>query len=342
MVFAYILGIFSGLAATTQGSVNGRVRSNVKSPYIASLLSFATAIAGMIIIVLATEHDLNIHRALIAEEPPWILTGGLCGTVIVTIGAVSIPVIGNALNMTLLCFGQIIAGLIIDHYGLFGAPEIAMSGRRFIGAVLAIIGVMLVSFEGSFRLPDILKPGGGGGRHAAGGRKAAAEKRDPGTGRYIVLSVVSGFTAALQVAVNGTLGEVLSSSSKATLISMTTGLISTLAIMLIIMFFGGGIMAIFSSPDGSEVTEADIENIHFHWLMLCGGPLAIGVVFSNAIAAPILGTGLVTITNIIGIMVSSLILDAVGFLGLVKKPVTARKIAGMALMTAATVLISLS
>lgn len=318
MVLAYILGIGAGLSATLQGSVNGRVRSNVRSPYITSLLNFMMSLSLMIIIVLAVEHSLDLHWELIAKEPAWILTGGLCGTVVVTVGAVSIPVIGNALNMMLVCFGQIMTGLLIDHFGLFGAPMIAMSGRRTAGALLAFAGIVLLSY----------------GEGLKGLRVSKREMT------YIVMSAASGFAAAVQVAVNGTLGEVIDSSVRASLISMAGGLISIIVIILLIMIFGGP-MAIFSTADGQSVTRDELKDIRFHWLMLCGGPLAIGVVLGNAIAAPVLGTGIVTITNLIGMMASSLAVDAVGFLGLVKKPVTARKLAGMALMAAATVLISL-
>ena len=67
---------------------------------------------------------------------------------------------------------------------------------------------------------------------------------------------------------------------------------------------------------------------------------ALTVVSGNAAVAPVLGTGLSTITNLIGMMASGLAIDAVGFLGIEKKPVTFKKITGMLLMLAGTALIS--
>jgi transporter family-2 protein len=75
--------------------------------------------------------------------------------------------------------------------------------------------------------------------------------------------------------------------------------------------------------------------------MVTGGILAMTIVGGNAIAAPILGTGVVTILNLIGMMAAGLIIDATGFLGIDKKPVTITKIAGMILMTVGTAIISL-
>ena len=65
------------------------------------------------------------------------------------------------------------------------------------------------------------------------------------------------------------------------------------------------------------------------------------IVASNAIAAPVLGTGIVTILNLVGMMAAGLAIDATGFLGIEKKPVTLVKIAGMLLMTGGSALISL-
>ena len=74
--------------------------------------------------------------------------------------------------------------------------------------------------------------------------------------------------------------------------------------------------------------------------MVTGGLFALTVVSGNAAVAPILGTGLSTITNLIGMMAAGLAIDAVGFLGIEKKPVTFQKIVGMLLMLAGTALIS--
>jgi transporter family-2 protein len=74
--------------------------------------------------------------------------------------------------------------------------------------------------------------------------------------------------------------------------------------------------------------------------MITGGVFALIVVSGNAAVAPVLGTGLNTIMNLIGMMASGLAIDAAGFLGIEKKPVTLRKVIGMLLMLAGTALIS--
>lgn len=320
-MIVYIIGLISGLAATLQGSVNARIREIVKSPYITSILNFATAITALIVIVLVIEGDLYMYREEIQSQPDWILLGGLCGVVIVILGTICIPVIGSARNVTLLCFGQIMTGLLIDNFGLFGAPVTKMSVLRTVGAVLSIIGITLITIE---------KSGAGMG----------AELADRRMRRYLLLPVVAGFACAVQVAVNGTLGAVIGSWSKATLISMTSGLVNTILIMLVIRFFAGR-MALYSTADGREVREEDIKRPVFKWILLCGGPLGVIIVGGNAIVAPVAGTGVTTMLNLLGMMVSGLAIDAAGFLGIEKKPVTLRKVAGMVIMLTGTAMITL-
>jgi transporter family-2 protein len=75
--------------------------------------------------------------------------------------------------------------------------------------------------------------------------------------------------------------------------------------------------------------------------MTAGALLAITVVGGNAIIAPVLGTGIATIMNLIGMMGGGLVIDATGFLGIEKQPATMAKIIGMFLMIAGTAMISL-
>ena len=80
--------------------------------------------------------------------------------------------------------------------------------------------------------------------------------------------------------------------------------------------------------------------IRFKLLFLSGGAMAMIIVGGNAVTGPVLGTGIVTIMNLFGMMGAGLAADAVGFMGTEKKPVTLQKVAGMVLMLAGTALIS--
>ncbi len=312
-IIAYLIGIISGVAATVQASFNGEIRRRFRSPYITAAVNFIVALTLIAIVLLITEHSLALPVSEIVKYPPWIWMGGVCGATIVMAGIFCLPVLGSARNMMLLCFGQIMAGLLIDHFGIFDAPVTKMSLMRAAGALLEIVGIAFISIEK--------------GEKSKNGMSSKVML-------FIVFDIFTGFVAAAQVAINGTLGVVADSPVRATLVSMC-GALLTMAVICSIISLTGGKASLF---DGKKAPEGKIRFTPFFFT---GGLMALVVVGGNAITGPVLGTGMVTMMNLFGMMAAGLAVDATGFLGIQKKPVTFRKIFGMALMLAGTAMISL-
>ena len=312
-IIAYLIGIISGVAATVQASFNGEIRRRFRSPYITAAVNFIVALTLIAIVLLITEHSLALPVSEIVKYPPWIWMGGVCGATIVMAGIFCLPVLGSARNMMLLCFGQIMAGLLIDHFGIFDAPVTKMSLMRAAGALLEIVGIAFISIEK--------------GEKSKSGMSSKVML-------FIVFDIFTGFVAAAQVAINGTLGVVADSPVRATLVSMC-GALLTMAVICSIIGLTGGKASLF---DGKKAPEGKIRFTPF---FLSGGLMALVVVGGNAITGPVLGTGMVTMMNLFGMMAAGLAVDATGFLGIEKKLVTFRKIFGMALMLAGTAMISL-
>ena len=308
-MLALAIGVIAGIASTVQASVNTEARRFFRSPFITAGLNFMVAWLCLAAFIVFNEHALSVPVHEIAKNPPWIWLGGVCAIIIVTLNIVCVPKLGAAGNVMILNFGQIVTGLVIDHFALFGADEARMSFMRLTGAVLVFAGLVLVTHE---------KP-------------SENEERRSFPMFYAILAFIDGIACSTQIAVNGTLRVVVQSVSKATIVSMSVAIISTLTLMTV-LFVLKGKNGIF---DKTDELRPD-----FRVWMVSGGLFALTVVSGNAAVAPILGTGLSTIMNLIGMMASGLAIDAVGFLGIEKKPVTIKKIAGMLLMLAGTALIS--
>ena len=309
-MFALVIGVIAGIASTVQASINTEARRFFRSPFITAGLNFMVAWLCLAAFIIFNEHGLAIPVREIAKNPPWIWLGGVCAIIIVTLNIVCVPKLGAAGNVMILNFGQIVTGLVIDHFALFGADEARMSFTRFAGAVLVFAGLILVTRE--------KKPSGSKERRAL-------------PMFFAVLAFIDGIACSTQIAVNGTLRTVVQSVSKATIVSMSVAFISTTVVVIVLVLVKGK----RSFFDQSQEDRPD-----FRLWMATGGLFALTVVSGNAAVAPVLGTGLSTITNLIGMMASGLVIDAVGFLGIEKKPVTLQKIAGMLLMLAGTAAIS--
>ncbi len=308
-MLAIAIGIIGGIATTVQASINTESRKFFRSPFIVAGLNFTVAWLILAAFIAFKEHGIFIPFDAVAEYPPWIWLGGVCAIIIVSMGIFCVPKLGAAGNAMIVNFGQVVTGLAIDHFALFGSEEARMSLTRLAGAILVLVGLILVTRE---------KNAGNGGASAL-------------PALYVMLSFIGGIACAVQVAVNGTLRLAVQTASKATLISMSVAIISTLLVMTAQMLTKGGKGVL--DPVSGEKTK-------FRPFMISGGLFALTVVCGNAAVAPLLGTGPVTILNLIGMMGIGLIIDATGFLGIEKKAVTLRKIAGMLLMLAGTALIT--
>lgn len=306
----YLFALIGGPAATLQASVNAEAGKQLRSPYLAAAINFCVSISVLIPIILIVDRNLMIPFAEIAQYPVWIWGGGICGIIIIMMGILCVPALGSGLNMMLACTSQILAGLIIDHFGMFGTSQIAMTPARFGGAALVMLGIII---------PALKREKGEGG---------------PGQNKwfFIILALVNGTAAAVQVAVNGSLTNVTGAPMKATLVSMCVGLTCALTVI-----------AMMSAIKGKNaIFEGKIkpERIRLNTVILIGGVFAVMIVGGNAVAAPRLGTGVVTIMNLTSMMITGLILDMIGFLGIEKKPATFIKVFGIVLIITGAALIS--
>lgn len=308
---AVLLGLIAGVATTLQASINTEAGKYFRSPFITAGINFTVAWTLLAAFLIATEHRLAIPLGEIARHPIWIWFGGVCAIIIVSLNIICLPKLGAAGNVMIINFGQIMTGLVIDHFALFGAEEARMSAARAAGAALVMAGMILVIVE-----------------------KGSAGKEKKGLPiLFVVLAFADGIACSAQIAINGTLRNVLDSAVKATLISMSVAFLSTAVIIAVLTVFGGKDAVRLGA--GRRPDEVKLKP----W-MLSGGIFALTVVCGNAFAAPLIGTGLATIMNLIGMMGGGLVIDAAGFLGIEKKPVTGRKLLGMFIMLAGTILIS--
>jgi transporter family-2 protein len=133
----------AGMAVPTQFAINSQLRQVVGGPVLAAALSF---LVGTIVLFATAA---VVRRSVpdlgpIMSAPPWMWLGGLLGAVFVCASIVLIPRLGAATTVGLLLTGQVIASITIDHFGLFGVPVQPASIPRLLGAVLIIIGVVIV------------------------------------------------------------------------------------------------------------------------------------------------------------------------------------------------------
>lgn len=143
MTYLFILFAFiAGIVLPVQASINAQLKNYVGTPLIASTISFLVGLLALLIGTLI-HGTWNLGKNL-TSAPWWIWTGGLLGAFYVLATIVLIPRLGAATTVACVLAGQVVVSIIIDHFGLFQVTINQISIPRLIGAVLIIVGVILV------------------------------------------------------------------------------------------------------------------------------------------------------------------------------------------------------
>jgi transporter family-2 protein len=144
MNYVYLLLAFlTGLAVTIQAGVNANLRQAMASPVLAAAISFGTGFLSLILLLLAVGGSLP-SPSLVKQTEWWKWTGGMIGAIYVTTVIISVPKIGTANLVSLSVAGQLVAAVVLDHYGWLGFTLHPANGWRLLGMAFIMVGVMLV------------------------------------------------------------------------------------------------------------------------------------------------------------------------------------------------------
>lgn len=140
--FIMLMLVFAGAATAFQGPTNARLALAVGSTINAAFVSFAvgTVALGLLVLFLQARPDAQALRTL----PWWAWLGGLYGCLLVTALAWGVPKLGVATTLVLAISGQMVMGVILDHFGALGTQAHPVSLTRIAGIVLVIGGMLLV------------------------------------------------------------------------------------------------------------------------------------------------------------------------------------------------------
>jgi transporter family-2 protein len=138
----HLLAILVGAGLTLQVGMNSTVRLVIGSPVLATIVNFAVGLAALLLLALAS--GVRVIPGSTSAVPAWAWLGGLLGAAYVAATTVLGPRLGAAAMLALTLAGQMVAAMIVDHYGVIGFPQNPMTPARFAGAALLVAGVLLI------------------------------------------------------------------------------------------------------------------------------------------------------------------------------------------------------
>ncbi|MFC3418778.1 DMT family transporter [Salinicoccus hispanicus] len=140
-----LLGLSTGALPPIQSAINSALRYEVSSFFLASLVSFVVGTLALLVLSLATARRLRFPTSVDNGRLQWWhLMGGPLGAVYVTTNIILLPHLGATLTLMSVIFGQMLIGLAIDHFGLFGIHTHRVDTRRIIGVLMILSGIILL------------------------------------------------------------------------------------------------------------------------------------------------------------------------------------------------------
>lgn len=140
MLFAFLVG--AGLVI--QVGLNMAVSRALGGAAMGALVNFIVGTLALITLLLFLRQPWPGREAF-AEVPAWAWFGGLFGAAYVALATFAGPRLGALLLLALTVAGQMVASVVVDHYGLLGFPQQPVTTLRVLGIACLVVGVWLVA-----------------------------------------------------------------------------------------------------------------------------------------------------------------------------------------------------
>ena len=135
-----IIALLSGALMSVQGVFNTEVTKTTSIWVSNSFVQF-TALIVCLLAWLFTVRDSFMKLTMV--QPKYELLGGIIGAFITFTVIQSMSKLGPAKATMLIVIAQLIISYVIEIFGIFGVDKVEFELRKFIGMIIAIIGVII-------------------------------------------------------------------------------------------------------------------------------------------------------------------------------------------------------
>jgi bacterial/archaeal transporter family-2 protein len=140
IILTVLIGILGGIAVGLQGPIAGAMGQRIGG--VASSLIVHVSGAIFSALLLWTRGGENIRQW---RELPWYMLGsGIFGLVLYLTLSRTLPRLGATAAVSLIIFGQLLMGMLIDHFGWFGVSLQPVSVVRLMAVILLLAGAYLM------------------------------------------------------------------------------------------------------------------------------------------------------------------------------------------------------
>lgn len=139
-----VLALLVGAGLVVQVGLNMAISRVLGSAPAAALVNFLVGSLILATLVALLRPDWPT-RAQLSSIPLWAWLGGAFGAAYVATATFAGPRLGALMLLALTVAGQMLASIIVDHYGLLGFAEQPVTMTRLLGVALLAAGIFLVA-----------------------------------------------------------------------------------------------------------------------------------------------------------------------------------------------------
>ncbi|MCG7339839.1 DMT family transporter [Staphylococcus sp. ACRSN] len=141
-----IIGFVFGFCPPIQTAINSALGQQIHSSVMAALVSFTVGTIVLFFLTLIFNRSLKLttYNTTQGKIKPLYFIGGTLGVIFVTTNIILMPHLGAALTTIIGMLGQMLMGIIIDHFGLLGTNKNKITTRKVIGILAIMIGIILL------------------------------------------------------------------------------------------------------------------------------------------------------------------------------------------------------
>lgn len=140
-IIVILIGLVGGAAIGIQSPMAGAISQRLGGTASSLFVHLSGTVFSAILLLLRGGEGFRNWRTL-----PWyVFTVGLFGLILYQTIAITLPRLGSAAMITLIIIGQLIVGLLIDHFGWLGVTVHPISFSRVLGVLVLMLGGYLIA-----------------------------------------------------------------------------------------------------------------------------------------------------------------------------------------------------
>ena len=144
-MLAYLLTILAGLAGGVAVGIQSPLAGAIGQRVGGTASSFIVHLSGMILsgalLMLRGGEKIGAWRTL-----PWYMFGvGIFGLILYQTINITLPRLGSTMMVTLIIIGQLLMGVLIDHFGWLGVPSRPLDATRIVSVLVLLAGGYLIA-----------------------------------------------------------------------------------------------------------------------------------------------------------------------------------------------------